>query len=130
MLSLLLSIAALLIALGGGPAAFALDGGPDEHCTGAPDYPLGWDFNEACLGHDECIDALGRPSPVPERLDCDDEFLAAMLDAPRVADEMRCHESALCGFIAHVYYHVVRLVTLMGDGASEVAHPGAPRTVP
>ena len=112
-------LAALLTLLGGfgvaapPPSADAREGGPGDYCTQAPDYPLGWQFNDACRGHDECLDALPRAASLADRLDCDEAFLHDLLEAPHVVAPLACEEHLFCRVMAAVYYRVVRTATVL-----------------
>lgn len=89
----------------------AAEGDPGDYCSQAPDRPLGWQFSEACRGHDECIDALGADVTVPARLDCDDQFLDDLLTAHHAVVAGSCGEQLVCRALAVTYHRVVRFVT-------------------
>ncbi len=112
--TLLLTLLGVLAVTPAGPrgAATAAEGDPDDYCTHAPDRPFGWQFSDACRGHDECLDALDRDTDRRARLACDDTFLEALLEAPSAFSERLCAESVVCRLLARIYHSVVRLVTL------------------
>jgi len=123
---LVLAVCALVIA--GGTAipvpADAAEGDPDDWCSYSPDYPFGWSFNEACEGHDTCLDDLPMPASLLDRLGCDDEFLEQLLESTHLSIGAVCAESAICRLLATIYYRVVRYVTLLTGGA--IAPPSLP----
>lgn len=95
-------------------AATAAEGDPGDACSQAPDFPLAWDFNDACRGHDECIEDLGRGSRMLERLECDATFLGDLLEARHPVAPVACGEHLFCRAVAGIYYHVVRYATVLG----------------
>jgi len=112
--SVLVLLAVTLIS-GARPAseAHAADGDPGDYCSQSPDYPLGWNFNEACRGHDECIDDLRAAGDrsIPARLECDDVFLDDLLASPHAVAVGACSQHLVCRVVAQIYYYVVRFVT-------------------
>lgn len=117
---LILAPLVCLLALAGGATpsvAVAAEGDPGDHCSYSPDYPLGWSFNGACLGHDTCLAALSATASLLERLGCDDTFLADLLEAPHRSLDAVCEDSAICSLLAGLYHRVVRTVTLLSWGA-------------
>ncbi len=123
--TILVLLVAAVIALGVTPApARAAEGDPGDFCSFSPDYPFGWNFNDACRGHDECLDGV-PDSALPDRLDCDDGFLDALLDAPHITLRGVCEESRLCSFLANLYHRAVRTVTLLSAGATDLERPTA-----
>lgn len=120
-----LSILAFLVcvlAVAGGTApavATAAEGDPGDYCSFSPDYPFGWSFNQACEGHDACLDALPAAASLLDRLGCDDDFFDDLMDSAHLSVEAVCAESTICSFLARIYYRVVRYATLLTSGAVE-----------
>ncbi|MGE3962008.1 MAG: hypothetical protein AB7F65_10035 [Dehalococcoidia bacterium] len=121
--TILVLLVAAVAALGVTSApAQAAEGDPGDFCSFSPDYPFGWSFNDACRGHDECLDGVSG-SALPDRLDCDDGFLDALLDSPHLTLQGVCAESRFCSFLATLYHRVVRTVTLLSAGSSDLGRP-------
>ncbi len=104
-------------------SASAAEGDHGDFCSFSPDYPFGWSFNEACEGHDSCLDALPGGASLLDRLGCDDDFLDDLLDSTHLSLQAACDESSICSLLARIYYRVVRYVTVQMWGAVEPALP-------
>ncbi|MEX2373203.1 MAG: hypothetical protein WD800_05320 [Dehalococcoidia bacterium] len=109
-LVLLVALLAAPVAVLDAPRAEAKDGDPGDTCSQAPDRPFGWLFTAACGAHDDCVDVV-LPEGVAGRLDCDDAFLDALLEAPHEAGAATCRQSVICRILAGVYHRVVRFFT-------------------
>jgi len=99
--------------------AGAAEGDPGDFCSFSPDYPFGWSFNEACEGHDSCLDELPTAASLLDRLGCDDDFFDDLLGSVHLSVDAVCEESTICSLLARIYYRVVRYVTLLTSGAVE-----------
>jgi hypothetical protein len=88
-----------------------------DYCSGAPDVFLGWWFNDACRGHDECLAPLSGIPDVPGRLACDRAFLADLLQAPHVLSGGACAADGVCGRVAFLYFIVVRLASMFTNAS-------------
>ncbi|MDP2327681.1 MAG: hypothetical protein Q8M79_06305 [Dehalococcoidia bacterium] len=97
--------------------ALALTTPEVDYCTGAPDVFLGWWFNDACRGHDECLAPLAGIPAIPGRLACDRAFLADLLQAPHVLHGGACEDDGVCGRIAFLYFIVVRLASIFTNAS-------------
>ena len=119
-LSILTLLLCALVGFVGTSSATAAEGEAGDFCSHSPDYPFGWSFNDACRGHDECLFDLPSGAPLPDRLGCDDAFFTDLLSSPHHAAQEVCQESALCSFLAGVYYRVVSSMTLLSGGAIDL----------
>lgn len=114
---ILVLIAATLGVLFGTSSVAAAEGDPGDYCSYSPDYPFGWNFNDACREHDACLDDLPATASLEDRLACDEGFLEGLLDASHLSLPVACNESLFCRWLATVYYRVVRYATLFFGGA-------------
>ncbi|GMU40847.1 MAG: hypothetical protein AMXMBFR23_17130 [Chloroflexota bacterium] len=96
-----------------------------DYCTASPDVPLGWWFNDACRGHDECLAPLAGMPDAEGRARCDRGFFSDLLAAPHVLSGGECRRDGACARIAYIYFAVVRFTSRLVD-ASLAAPSGLP----
>ncbi len=119
--SLLLIVPLLLVSnvlVDAAPAGAQALRTPDvDYCTASPDVPLGWWFNDACRGHDECLAPLAGVADADGRARCDRTFFSDLLAAPHILNGGECRRDAACSRIAFIYFAVVRFTSRLVDAS-------------
>lgn len=126
-LSLALVVALLVTIAATTPAEAQVLRTPEvDYCTASPDVPLGWWFNDACRGHDECLAPLaGVPDP-SGRANCDRTFFADLLSAPHILSGGECRRDGACSRLAYIYFAVVRFTSRLVDASLAAPASGGP----